>query len=161
MSIVQQLGRVHASIERSEKAKQFCDLARIVAMSRGDHALAQHAAEKSRLSPTIRRILSGRPAVYAVQPDAAAQHKAAVAAGTTADTGWALPLAEYDVLAGAFLESLKNFGAFDAMLPSMRRVPLRTRIGASTTGITAATVGQAQVKPISKLGLTGTQIDER
>jgi HK97 family phage major capsid protein len=161
MTIAQQLGRVKAATEMSKKAREFCNLARIVAMSRNDDALAQHIAEESRLSPTIRSILSGRPAVYAIHPAAAASQKAAISAGTTIDSGWALPLSEYQVLAGAFLESLKNYGAFDAMLPSTRRVPFRTRIGASTTGITGTTVGQAQVKPISKLTLSGTQIDER
>jgi len=56
---------------------------------------------------------------------------------------------------------LRNFGAFDAMLPAMRRVPFRVRIGASTIGITGTTVPQASAKPISKLSLSGTQISER
>jgi HK97 family phage major capsid protein len=47
------------------------------------------------------------------------------------------------------------------MLPSMRRVPFRTRIGAVTTGATGTSVGQGAPKPISKLVLAGTQIDER
>jgi hypothetical protein len=84
-----------------------------------------------------------------------------VSAGTTTDSGWAGPLAEYDVLAAAFLESLKNFGAFDRLLPLMRRVPFRVRIGASTSGATGNTVPQSSVKPISKLSLTGTHIDEQ
>ena len=46
------------------------------------------------------------------------------------------------------------------MLPAMRRVPFRVRIGASTTGITATTVGQGQAKPISRLTLSATTIDE-
>jgi hypothetical protein len=70
------------------------------------------------------------------------------------------PARGYNTLANAFLESLRNFGAFDRMLPSMRQVPMRTRVGASTTGTTGTTVPQASVKPISKLTLTGTQIDE-
>ena len=56
-----------------------------------------------------------------MKPDLVTRQKAAVQAGTTADTGWALPLAEYQTLASAFLESLQNFGAFDRMLPSRRR----------------------------------------
>jgi HK97 family phage major capsid protein len=92
---------------------------------------------------------------------ATATFMAAGFAGTTTDSGWALPLSEYQVLASAFLESLRNCGAFDKILASVRRVPFKTRIGASTTGISGATVGQGQVKPISKLTLTGTQIDEQ
>jgi hypothetical protein len=96
-----------------------------------------------------------------MRPDSVAMQKAAVSAGTTADSGWALPLAEYNTLANAFLESLRSFGAFDAMLPSMRRVPFRTRIGAVTSGATGTTVPQGQIKPISRLTLADTQIDEQ
>jgi hypothetical protein len=46
MTIAQQLGRINAAAEMSTRAKEFCTLARIVAMSRGDHALAQHIAEE-------------------------------------------------------------------------------------------------------------------
>ena len=63
MTIAQQLGRINASIETTTKAREFCTLARVVTLSRGDHALAQHIAEESRLSPTIRSILSGRTAL--------------------------------------------------------------------------------------------------
>ena len=73
-----------------------------------------------------------------------------------------MPLAEYQTLAGAFLENLRNFGAFDAMLAGgMLRVPFRTRIGIVTVGATGTTVSQASVKPISRLTLTGNEIDER
>jgi hypothetical protein len=90
MSIAAQLRNLNTSVEISTKAREFCNLARIVAMSRGDDAHAQHIAEETRLSPTIRSILSGRPAVYAIHPAAAASQKAAISAGTTTDGGWAV-----------------------------------------------------------------------
>jgi hypothetical protein len=62
---------------------------------------------------------------------------------------------------GAFAESLRNFGAFDAMLPFMRRVPLHSRVGMSTTGLTATTVAQHHPKPITKLSMTATTLDEK
>src|SRR5262245_30230953 len=158
MTITQQLRTLNSNIETSQKAKDFCILARIVALSRGRHSDAQQIAADQRLSPTISRILAG-PSVYTI--DVGARQKASVSAGTTTDSSWALPLAEYDVLAAAFLESLKHFGAFDRMLPQMRRVPLRTRIGASTSGAFGTTVPQGSVKPIGRLALSGGTIDEQ
>jgi hypothetical protein len=64
-------------------------------------------------------------------------------------------------------DKLKDFvrlciaGAFDFMLPAMRRVPLHTRVGMVTSGFTAATVGQNAPKPISSLSITETTLDER
>jgi hypothetical protein len=161
MTIVQRLGELHARKELNDKAREFVNLARVIALSRGDHAAARQLAQRNLLGPKIKSIFENQHRVYEMRPDMVARLKAAVGAGTTTDSTWALPLAEYDVLASAFLESLKNYGAFDAMLPSMRRVPLRTRIGASTSGASGNTVPQASVKPISKLTLIGTQIDEQ
>jgi hypothetical protein len=162
MTIAQQLRNLNTTVEISEKTRQFINLARAVALGRGNHAAAQTVVHNKRvlMGPRIQAIMESSHHIYEMAPDLAARQKAAVAAGTTADTGWALPLAEYQTLANAFLESLRSFGAFDAMLPAMRVVPLRTRIGASTVGITGSTVPQGQIKPISKLSLTGTQIDE-
>ena len=163
MTIAQQLGQINRTIEMSGKVREFITLARCVAMGRGNHGAVQTIAHANRVlcGPTVANIVESNHHVYEMQSDLVAQQKAAVAAGNTADTGWALPLGDYQTLASAFLESLRNFGAFDRMLPSMRRVPFRTRIGASTTGITGTTVSQQQIKPISKLTLTGTQIDEQ
>src|SRR5436190_15969895 len=166
MTIAQQLAGLNRNIDISQKAKDFCDLARIVALSGGDHGtvrqLVHDIANRKhiQLGPAIKSILDGTHRVYEMRPDVVARQKAAVGAGTTTDSSWALPLAEYQVLPNAFLESLRNYGAFDAMPPSMRRVPFRTRIGASTSGASGNTVSHGSVKPISKLTLTGSQIDE-
>jgi HK97 family phage major capsid protein len=40
-------------------------------------------------------------------------------------------------------------------------VPLHSRVGMSTTGFTASTVAQHHPKPITKLSMTGTTLDER
>ena len=137
-------------------------MARIVACSRGNIGAAKALVHdhRIRLAPIVKSVFGTHHQVYTFDPGTIHRQKAAAAAGTTAASDWALPLAEYQTLAGAFLESLRNYGAFDAMLPAMRRVPFRTRIGASTSGITGTTVPQASVKPISKLTLSGTQIDE-
>src|SRR5262245_56409398 len=124
MTIAQQIAGLNRNIETSQKAKDFCTLARIIALSQGDHAVAQQLLRENRnlLGPKIKSIFDDHHRVYEMRPDVVARQKAGVAAGTTTDSTWALPLAEYDVLANAFLESLRSFGAFDAMLPHMRRV---------------------------------------
>ena len=163
MTIAQQLGRISATAEMNTKAREFCNLAKLVAMSRGEHVNMRHIVRNDisnrariALGPTVKSIVEGSFRVYSMND----QQKAAALAGGTASGDWTEQLAAYDTLAAAFLELLRNWGAFDAMLPSMRRVPFRTRIGASTTGITATTVAQQAPKPISRLTLTTTQIDE-
>ena len=46
------------------------------------------------------------------------------------------------------------------MLPSMKRVPFRVNVGASTVAITGATVPEQMVKAVSRLTLAGTTIDQ-
>lgn len=159
MSIARDLGKISANIEAASKAREFSALARCLAIGRGERFEALRVADEARL-PRIREILSSHHKVYALTRDQVEQTKAAVAAGGTAVGDWSEQLAAYNVLAAAFLESLRNYGAFDAMLPAMRRVPFRTRIGASTSALTGSTVSQSQAKPVSKLSLTNTQIDE-
>ena len=162
MTIAQQLGRINAGVEASTKVREFINLARIIALSRGNPANAAALVHDHRvlMGPRIQSIVAGGGRVYDLRPDLVSTQKAAISAGTTTDASWALPLAEYQTIANAFLESLRNFGAFDRMLGSMRRVPLRTRVGWSSVGITGATVGQAQVKPVGRLTLSTTTLDE-
>jgi HK97 family phage major capsid protein len=167
MTIAAQIGRLNSQIETNQKAKDFATLAKIIALSKGDHWVPQQLLEK--LDPRT-RILAGQQLkaiigggsdkIYTLSPRDIEQTKAAVLAGGTASGDWSEQLANYQILASAFLESLRNFGAFDKLLPSMKRVPFRTRIGTNTSAVTGATVGQQSVKPISKLSLTATQIDE-
>jgi HK97 family phage major capsid protein len=83
--------------------------------------------------------------------------KTAVAPGTLTS---ASPLAEAGLVA-AFADSLRNVGAFDAMLPSMIRVPLKTRVAITTVGATGFVVGEGQAKPISKLTLEDGELTPR
>jgi hypothetical protein len=169
MTIAQMIGKANQNMEASQKVRDFHALARIVMLSKGHYGAPQQILERlTERDPRSRILMGGQlktifeagHKVWTFGDDVVARQKAAVAAGTTLDSGWALPLADYQVLASAFLESLRNFGCFDRLLPSMRKVPFRTRIGASTVGVTGATVPQASVKPISRLTLSSTQIDE-
>ena len=88
------------------------------------------------------------------------RQKTAVTPGNTTDSTWGAPLATYDNLATAFLESLRSVGAFDAVLPSMRQVPLRTKLVLVSGGATGSIVNQGSIKPISKLELATGTLDE-
>ena len=151
MTIAQQIGRIHVQQEVSQQAKEFANLARVIALSRGDPSKVAMIQRDHRalLGPRIAAVLNNSNRVYQITP----RQKAAVSALDTLSG-----LAEYDALANAFLESLRNFGAFDRMLPFMRRVPFRRRIGASTAGASGATVTSASAKLISKLTLAPTAI---
>ena len=62
-------------------------------------------------------------------------------------------------MAAAFLDSLRNVGAFDRMLVDMVKVPLRTRISVSSVAITGTSVGESSAKPIA-LSLDAAQLAE-
>jgi hypothetical protein len=111
--------------------------------SRGDTAQAASLAESA-----------GADVIAALlrRPYLSAEHKAAVLAGST--VGWGSPLAQFQAIVTQFEGSLRTFGAFDAMLPLMRRVPLGlARLAIMVTGATGHGVGQGAPKPISSLQL--------
>ena len=62
-------------------------------------------------------------------------------------------------LVAAFVDSLRNFGAFDAILPSIVRVPMKTKIALTTVGATGFVIGEGQAKRLSSLSLTGSELD--
>jgi hypothetical protein len=66
-------------------------------------------------------------------------------------------IAEYNSVVSAFLGSLKN-SAFDTMLAAMQRVPLHSRVNIVVGGMTATTVGEAMVKPISNVTVSGKSL---
>lgn len=84
--------------------------------------------------------------------------KAAVAAGTTTDPTWALPLVEYNQFAGDFVEFLRpqtiigKFGTGN--IPSLRRVPFNIHIRGQNAGGAGYWVGQGAPKPLTKFGYT-------
>ena len=92
------------------------------------------------------------------RPYVTAEHKAAVLAGST--VGWGSPLAQYQSIVAQFEGSLRAFGAFDAMLPLMRRVPLGlARLAIVVTGATGSGVSQGASKPITSLRLASGDLE--
>ena len=113
-----------------------------MALARGDTLQAERLAE-GRGASNVAGILK----------------RAAASAGGLGDPAWAGALVPYDQISTAFLDSLRYSGAFDRMLPDMMQIPLHSRTTIVSSGATGATVGEMQVKPISKLTLTGGQLE--
>jgi hypothetical protein len=80
--------------------------------------------------------------------------KAVVSAGSTADASWAGNLVAYQILQSGFVESLRSLGAFDQLLPSMRRIPAYNYASIVTGGFVGHNIGEAAWKPISKLSIS-------
>ena len=111
-------------------------------LSRGAPGQALHDVEQTRGPERVAAVL-----------------RAAVEAGTVTDPIWAGALVPYRTIEAGFVGSLKNFGAFDAMLPSMLQLPPQTRIVAVVTAATGSIVGEAQPKPISEMSLNAGDIE--
>lgn len=132
--------RTAANIETATRAGELVEVARQLLVADGDLVTAAHNAANDRYAGV------------------AAVLKGAVAAGSLSNYS---AIAEYPGLAAAFLDSLRNVGAFDRMLVDMVRVPLRTRVAISSVAITGNSVGEASAKPISSLTLDAAQLAEQ
>lgn len=81
--------------------------------------------------------------------------KAAVAAGTTTASTWALPLVQLQTLASEFIDILRPATVIGRIQnPSLRRVPFNIRVASKTTGSTVGWVGEGLVKPVSALAFS-------
>lgn len=83
--------------------------------------------------------------------------RAAVAAGTTTDTTWAAPLAQYTQMAGEFIELLRP-ETFLGRMTGFRNVPFLVRMPRQTSGASAGWVGEAAPKPVSALAFDSITI---
>ena len=120
-----------ASAERFYKSNEFIRIAKIRAASGGQGALEQEYAKKA--SANIQTIF---------------QKAAANPLGLTSG------ISEFSDVVSAFLGSQKN-SSFDTMLEAMQRVPLHSRVAIVTGGMTATTVGEGMIKPLSNFTLAG------
>jgi HK97 family phage major capsid protein/HK97 family phage prohead protease len=78
----------------------------------------------------------------------ALMHRAAVAAGTTTETNWALPLVQTNYV-NEFLELLRPQTLL-GRIPGLRKVPFNTSMPAQTGGGTYGWVGEGAPKPVTK-----------
>ena len=140
MDAVKQIATVSSSIETATRAKEFAALVRVFALHEGN---LQKAHEHARVA--------GMPRIASV-------FKSAVDVGGLDHVSWSA-LSEFRTIAEGWLQSLRSVSAFDAMLPSMRRMPLRSRGLSVVTGIEGASANELTVKPISSLTLSSTFTD--
>lgn len=141
MSIAQRIGTVHAGLETATRAGEFAAIAKCLAAGAGGTHAAANFAEQKRLPRRVVEIL-----------------KAGVSAGTLGGSE-GTALGDYGVVAQAWLDSLRNISAFDALLPSMVKIPLRTFVGISSLEVTGYVRGEGQAKTISQLQLAAQGLD--
>lgn len=90
--------------------------------------------------------------------------KAAVSAGTTLNSTWAAPLVgDEGTLFADFAEYLRPMtiiGKFGTDgIPSLRRIPFRTRLLSQTSGGQGYWVGEGAPKPLTKFDFAGTTLE--
>jgi HK97 family phage major capsid protein len=83
--------------------------------------------------------------------------KAATAPGTTTDPAWAGPLAVVNNATNEFLELLRPRTIL-GKIPGLRQVPFNTSVPVQSAGGLYQWVGQAQPKPVGKLGFTSANL---
>jgi HK97 family phage prohead protease len=136
--------------DRSQQAKglAFAQVVKCLGMAKGN---LMHAFELSKLhyksDRRIQNIL-----------------KAAVAAGTTTNSTWAAPLVgEESRVFADFVEFLRPttiLGKFGANgIPSLRKVPFRTRLLGQTSGGNGYWVGEGKAKPLTKFDFASNSLD--
>ncbi len=138
MNIARDIGKVSAQYEALTWAHKFIAISRLRAVSSAGEL---QAAAKA----------------MGLESVAAAHIKTAIDAGSIGAGGWAEPLGEWRLAVNAFLESQTNFGAFDRMLGSMKRVPLRTWLGSVSLAATATVVSERSAIPLSSLSIIGNK----
>jgi HK97 family phage major capsid protein len=138
-SIAQQVGKVVASTEAVGRVQEFVSAVRLLMLYRSD---AFREAERRRL------------------PDRVVEFcKSAATAGSTVVGNWGNPLASFQNLSTAWLQSLNAISVFDALWPSMVQAPPRSTVVAVSTTLTGGPVAEANVKPAGKLSLTASDLD--
>jgi HK97 family phage major capsid protein len=92
-----------------------------------------------------------KTAFSATSPEVVKVIKAAVAAGTTTDPTWAGPLVEYQTMQDEFIDLLRP-ATIVGRINGFRQVPFNVRIPRQTSSTSVGWVGEANPKPVSKMG---------
>lgn len=131
-------------------AQAFTRLVGAMAMSKGNVMMAANIAAKWKdQTPEVAAILHHM--ADGGHSSSEIYTKAAVAAGTTVGTNWALPLVQYENLVSEFIDLLRPVTIFDQLTGRMTRIPFNVRIPLQTAGATANWVGEGLSKPVSAL----------
>ena len=141
MTIAAQIKSVSSNLEISTKAAEFGAVARVFMASRGDGKLAAEMARAQGLGARVADVVMKTPVAAMSMTSATA-------------------LSEYGDVIAAFLGSLSSAGAFDAMLPNMRKVNPHVRLVSITASATAYIAGEGGARPLTSLALEGHQLAE-
>jgi Phage capsid family len=141
-TIARQIGDLHLARENDSARRDFAKVVRAIALGRDQHGGALDAA---RLGRDGDRVVEALKAKAAVDP---------LSIGSVGGV-----LSPFELLANAFLNSLALVGCFDAMLGSMMRLPLRSRIVAVTSTLTGASLlSESDVKRAGSLQLSASDL---
>jgi hypothetical protein len=134
MSTLQKLGSINANIEAVGRVAEFVQATKFLMLGRVDDAAAM--AQRARASDRVIEFVKS------------AQSVGSMGAGTWGSELVVAPLAT------AFLASLSGISAFDTLWPNMVQVPLRTKVVAVSSTLTAGPIAEASIKPAASLSLT-------
>lgn len=131
-------------------AQAFTRLVGAMAMAKGNVMMAANLASKWKdQTPEVPAILNMMAGGGFTSSEVFT--KAAIAAGTTVGTNWALPLVQYENLVSEFIELLRPVTVFDQLTGRMTRIPFNVRVPLQSAGATANWVGEGLSKPVSAL----------
>jgi hypothetical protein len=143
-------------------AQEFAKLAKYVMSQRGSISEAAYAAEHGKLAevrgltPRLINILKASTGGREISRELI--HKTAAAPSTLGTSSG--PFADYSAITNGFTASLQNFGVFDTLLGSARRVPVGTgATGQISTAATAYYIVEGNMKPVSRMSFTGAIVN--
>ena len=126
--------------------------------------LEQHsrAADFASIASIMLRAPNGRGDAFALAQQSRGVSPRVVSVLKAASEGVMLDstLGDLRIISNGFLDSLRNFGAFDRMLPDMRRIPLATPgVRISSTALLGYTSAEGTARPVSAINFTGEQLE--
>jgi Phage capsid family len=153
-NLVQHTARVARDVETKANVREFVALCKCLMLGGSVTKAAELAREFGpRAGPHVTNILENTLEVSHKQLRA----KAATDVGSI--SGWGSPLANFELLSNSFLASLAPISLFDALLPSMLQLPLRTKVTAVSTVLSASSLPESGVKRASSIAVTGSDLE--
>jgi hypothetical protein len=156
MKTLAELGRINTNLEMQKGADEFGRLVHHILRHDGSFTKARMAAQDNRLNDVrvlttrLVDILKAAPATREISRQSF--QKAAASAGVLTGSAFV----DAGIITQGWINSLASFGAFDRMLTDMVQIPLQSgTVGSANISATAYSVGEASMKPISRISLTG------
>ena len=151
---LQQLAAISAN---AKAGTEFAQIVKFICANKGvSNAIVELNASHTRFSPRLGGVIKCASPVIGISRQFLRTTKAAQSASGLSGSVFA----DYSTIVSGFVSSLQNFSAFDGMLGSCVPVPLMTgTVGAVAVGATAYSAAEMSVKAVSKLSITGQQLN--